>query len=253
MSTNSRQTISSDGNNVKISTDGVTQNVSKGCYESHSDITNTRFSMNGLRESGNTRNVEVSGNSQESYAGSGLTSEYRLKVVGSPDLFTGEAQRMADAALADLTGLLLQTGDDRNSAPASPLPSFDPQQVVTKMTSSYQNMITPDLPQITRLADIPKFAAAAATWFSGLSVANMAEAAARAGALEIERQIEQAQIALEKKKEEFGNMLDFSSSTPSAPSNEDKQNVSRNITRKEVYETICPKMDTLLAAQRNIC
>ena len=133
--------ITSDGKNIKIQTDGVVQKVSEGKYETNSQITASIHSQNGLRESGTTRNVEVTGNSQEVCAGRGVTSEYNLKVCGSPELFTGQAQRTADAAVAKLTGLALQSGDDRHSAKQSSIPKPDFTRVVSSMTSSMQNAL----------------------------------------------------------------------------------------------------------------
>lgn len=245
-----RKKISSDGKNVKIITDGVTQEVSEGSYNANTPLTSTVHSQNGIRESGTSRNVEITGNSQEVYAGRGVTSEYNLKVVGSPELFSGQAQRVADNALSSMAGLTLQTGDNRNSAAAGGLPIPDFKKVVSSMTSSFQNQLAPELPEITRIQDIPIFFAKVAVWFSSLNVANLAETSARAAALEIERQVEQTKITMEKKTKELGENFTLSGIT--TPATEDKENVTKNITRQDVYDAYVKNIDTILAAQREI-
>lgn len=256
--------ITSDGKNIKIQTDGVIQKVSEGTYQSNSPITATTHSQNGLRESGTTRNVEVSGNSQEVCAGRGVTSEYNLKICGSPELFTGQAQRTADAAVAKLAGLSMQPGDNRHSASKSPIPIPDFTKVVTSMTSSLQNALQPNLPEIARLQDFPIFFAKLGAWFASLSAANLAEGAARAAALEIDRQIEQTKIALEAKMKEMGespekiaesitNALSGGQLSPTAPATEDNEGVTKNITRRDVYDAYVQNIDTILAAQKQIC
>lgn len=246
-----RKNIISDGKNLTINTDGVTQSLTEGTYTTHTPLTHAQHSLNGIRESGTSRNVEINGNSQENYAGSGLTTEYRIKNVGSPELFSGEAQKTADEALSSLVGLILQTGDDRNSAKSDSLAMPDFKKVVSSMTSQFQNTMTPDLPQISRLSDIPMYFAKTMAWFSGLSMANAAEAGARAGALEAERQVEQTKIAIEQKKKELGDT--FTLSKPESPSTEDKENVKWNITRNDVYDAYVKEIDKILAAQKNIC
>lgn len=256
--------ITSDGKNIKIQTNGVVQDVSQGKYHSTSGITTASHNQNGSRESGTTRNTEYTGNSQEVCAGRGVTSEYNLKVCGTPELFSGQAQRTADAAVAKLTGLTLQTGDDRHAKTESGIPMPDFTKVVTCMTSSFQNTLQPNLPEIARLADFPVFFAKLGAWFASLSAANLAEGAARAAALEIDRQIEQTKIAIEAKMKAMGespekianaitDALSGGGSSPSAPATEDKEGATYNITRRDVYDAYVENIDTILAAQKQIC
>lgn len=256
--------ITSDGKNIKIQTDGVVQDISQGKYHTTSGITTSSHNQNGTRESGTTRNTEYTGNSQEVCAGRGVTSEYNLKICGTPELFSGQAQRTADAAVAKLTGLSLQSGDNRHSQAPSGIPMPDFTKVVTSMTSSLQNTLQPNLPEIARLADFPVFFAKLGAWFASLSAANLAEGAARAAALEIDRQIEQTKIAVEAKMKAMGESpekianaiteaLSGGGSSPTAPATEDNEGVAYNITRRDVYDAYVENIDTILAAQKQIC
>ena len=115
------------------------------------------------------------------------------------------------------------------------------------MTSSFQNTLQPNLPEVARLQDFPIFFAKLGAWFASLSAANLAEGAARAAALEIDRQIEQTKIALEAKMKEMGespekvaesitNALSSGQVSPTAPATEDNEGATNNITRRDVYD-----------------
>lgn len=105
---------SPNGTTLKVTSGSSEQTVGQGNYDANTNITGVRHHLNGIRESATSRNLEISGNSQEVMNGRGITCCYSIKMVGTPELFSGEVQRKLDKALAKLTSIMLQPGDDRH-------------------------------------------------------------------------------------------------------------------------------------------
>ena len=122
---------------------------------------------------GVSRNVEIIGNSQENYAGRGVTCDYSIKVIGSPEIFTGVAQMGADKELAGIISLILQEGDDRKTAPQKSIQGINPKEIVSNLSSNYQSSIPINYPPIRKLSDIPLAAARVIGWATALNVADM--------------------------------------------------------------------------------
>ena len=196
--------IRSDGKKTIIKKQDSQQIIEPGNYQAHTENRVTSHSSTGVVESGSSRNVEIKGNSQESYAGRGVTAQYSFKVVGSPQMFSGQAQRAADKSLAKLASLLLQTGDDRFTKPSSfkdVLP--DVTKMVSKMSSSFTSSLSPSPPQISRIQDIGKLTAYMGAYLSTVSAEQAAYQSAMAAKVELERQIEQKKQALRQLKKSF--------------------------------------------------
>lgn len=249
---NINQTVTSNGNTTTVERNGVTQNISFGEYSATTPLTSIQCSHSGVRVNGSSRNVDITGNSQENYAGRGLTCEYSIRVVGSPELFEATAQIAADNALNDLVGLMLQPGDDRNFQMGDLIPKLNFRQIVSKMTSSAQSDLTPPAPTIKSFEDVPIETAKLASWFSSLSLSNLAFQAAKAAALEVERQVTQQAINIQRTAEALGNQFGLGEGSASSPSSEEKSESSYNITRQDVADAYLKKIDPLLAAQRQI-
>lgn len=246
--------ISSNGRRTQKTGDGIDITYEDGHYRANTPIAAVSHEQNGIRQSGTSRNVEISGNSQECYAGRGVTSEYNIKMVGSPTMFTGRDQKTADAALNELKSLMLQPGDNGKELNLASLPTLDFQAATSSMTTSMTDSFTPQPPQINRLEDLPMFTAYMGTWLESVSVSNALYQSACAGALEIERQIMQKKQSIKRLAKKFGD-LDFQSllgGNIGLPSTEDVPDKEYNITRSRVYETYIPQINTLLAAQNNI-
>ena len=137
---------------------------------------------------GTSRNVDIVGNSQENYAGRGITCDYSIKVGGNPEIFTGLAQMGADKELAGLISVILQEGDDRKTAAPRILQGVDPKQLVSNLSSSYQSTVPLDLPPIRKPADIGIAFAKLGAWTAGLTAADAAYQAAKAAEITIEQQ-----------------------------------------------------------------
>lgn len=246
--------IKSNGRKTEIETNGVSITYQDGYYDASTPIAKITHSSNGIRQSGSSRNVEISGNSQQCYAGRGITSEYNIKMVGSPEMFTGKDQMAADNCLNDLRGLLLQPGDNRNDASLASLPTIDFQAVTSSMTSSMTQQFTPQVPQLTRLQDLPQYAGYLKTWLQSVSITNAAYQAGCAARLEIERQLMQKYQSIKSLTKKFGQ-ADFETilgGEIGLPSAEDIPNKEYNITRSRIYENYIPNLQSLLAAENNI-
>ena len=173
----SNRTVQSDGITTKIVNNGVEQTFTPNRYTVSTPLTDTTYTNGNFHQYAETRNIDVSGNSQENYAGRGVTSEYNVKIVGSPDMFSGNAQRGADKALSQLVGVLLQQGDDRNFAPGNPMGEIDLKSVTSSMASSWQTSMCPTLSPIRELSDIPMVLGEIVAWGEGIKIADAAEQA----------------------------------------------------------------------------
>lgn len=245
------KTITSNGNKTEISINDSDQTLTTSEYNAVTPIATTKYSDSSLREYGSTRNIDISGNSQENYAGRGVTCEYSLKVVGSPEMFTGEAQQKADKTLSNLIGLVLQTGDDRNTSPDSVLSGIDPKHLVLSMASSFASVYTPQIEPIRNLMDIPVAIGKQIAWAQQLSIANGAEQAARAAAHEVDRQKRMLESNIEAKKKELGDMFNPDSATSGSAATDLKQG-NYNLSRQEVHKAHLHQIDERLAAEREI-
>lgn len=247
----SATTIQSNGQGIHYQNGDVEMRVGAGQYTAESKTRRTSHDSNGTVQSGTTKNEEYTGNAQESYAGHGVTSQYSMRVVGSPQMFSGRAQRAADKCVSKLVGLLLQPGDDRYSAtPEVPaLPNFA--QVVSNMSSSWSSSLMPAPPQITRIQDIGKLAAYMGTYIQTVSLENSAYQAAQAGLLQVEREMMQQKETLKRLKKTFQDG-EFSPSQLSGSPASDDRTSEPNIDRKTVYEQIMDRLPQLLANEGEI-
>ena len=246
------KTVTTDGKSTTINNQGVTQTITDGQYHASSQLRSTTHSANGVVQSGSSRNVEITGNSQQCYAGRGLTSQYSMKVIGSPEMFSGKAQRAADKAVSKLAGLLLQPGDNRYQCDPAGLVSLDFTKITSRMTSGWSGSLMPAPPQISRIQDIPKLTAYMGAYLSTVSVENAAYQAAMAGALEIERQAMQKAETIKRLKKTFKEQSISGLLSGGLPSSEDKD-AKPNVKRSDVYEAAMPTMSQLIAAEEQIC
>lgn len=248
--------ITSDGFRTNIKKGKAVMNYGDGFYTATTDMAQVQHEQNGKRVSATTLNQEISGNVQRVCAGNGETSEYKIKIVGSPEMFAGQDQRAADYALNDLKALMLQPGDSRKEGGLGELASIDFQRAVSSMTTSMTNSFTPQIPQINRLQDLPMFTAYLGTWIGTVSAGNAAYQAVCAGELEVERQLAQKAETIKRLKKQYGQDFDveslLSGGTPT-PSTESNPNAQFNITRQTVYENYIPNLPKLLLAENNIC
>lgn len=244
--------IKSDGHSTTVTEDGVQMRMTGGEYSAQTPQRSTTHSANGIVQSGTSRNVEISGNSQETYAGRGITCEYSFKVVGTPELFSGKAQRAADKAVSKLVGILLQSGDDRHSVSPSQLVKLDLNAVMSKMSTSWGGTLAPTPPQITRIQDIGKLSLYLATYIETISLSDAAYKAKVAGLAEVEHQLNQQKETLRQLKK----MFDEGEITPEmlagSPSLEER-NAKPNITRSYIYQQIMPELARILANENAIC
>ena len=247
--------VISNGRETIVEKNGTKTYHGQGVYDADTPITTVQHNQNGKILSTTSLNEEVSGNVQRCCAGMGETCEYKMKIVGSPELFTGQDQQAADYATNDLRALLLQPGDSRKEGGFSELASIDLQSAVSSMSTSMTNSFTPQIPQINRLQDLPAFTAYLSAWLGTVSAGNAAYQALCAGELEIERQLLQKKETIKRLKKQYGEDFDFESlfsgGTPT-PSTENNPNADYNITRQTVYENYVPHLPNLLIAENNI-
>lgn len=247
--------IKSNGRTTEVDTDGVSIKYQDGQYDASTPLAKVTHSGNGIRQSGTSRNVEISGNSQECYAGRGITSEYNIKIVGSSEMFTGKDQRAADNCLNDVKGVILQSGDNRNDMAQALLEMIDCKSATSAMTTSLSNDINIKIPQLTRIQDLPDYSMNLFAYLENYSLTNSAYQAMCAAKLEVERQLLQKWETLKCMGKKFGEG-DFESLLAGEiglPSAEDIQGKEYNITRSRLYENYIPNLPALLAAEKNIC
>ena len=240
--------IRTDGQRTIIKKDGSQQIIESGKYTANTAQRNTTHSSTAIVQSGTSRNVEISGNSQEVYAGRGVTSEYSFKVIGTPQLFTGKAQRAADKAFSKLVGLLLQQGDDSREASPGKLVEIDLQKAVSHMSSSWGASLAPCPPQITKIKDIPKLTAYMTAYCSTVSAEGAAYKALCAGKVELERQWEQQKATLRRLRKSLGQGDITAAMAAGTPATDDRQG-KPNITRKVLYEQVIPSLPQGIAAE----
>lgn len=243
------KTVTSDGITTKVITNGIEQTFTKSSYTASTPLTATTFTQANHHIFANSRNIDIKGNSQESYAGRGVTAEYSIKVIGTPELFTGDAQRGADEATSELLSLLLQQGENGKFEQGSPLTIIDPAGVFNNMASSLQGSLSPELSPISTLEDIPIAAGKLAAWGAEIDMADAAEQAARAGQYEIERQERRLQNSIEAGIEEFGASFDPSTATSGNPAS-DANSTGYTLSKSTMMNAFYGNNDALLAYQR---
>ena len=242
--------IKSDGINTTINDNGNIQNISDGNYSANTKNTSKIHSQSGRIESATSRNIETNGNSQEYCWTRGVTCESNVKVVGNPDQFEGSTLKKIHKHLNELAALIVQPGDNRRSLASPSLPKIDFAKVTSTMSSSISSSLAPPTPNIKTWEDIAIHAAKFAAWVGTVSGANIAERAARAAALEIERQVmqqaENLKDAAEDMKEKFiKNPFAGSASTQDAD-----ETPKPNIERKTVFGAV--DMDYLTNLEKNV-
>ena len=225
-----------------------------GALNSNAPQGNVNF-QGDIKQKGNTRTLQITGNSQEVYNGtSGHTSEANVVFTGTPQGFGGVAQRAADSCLDPMRGLMLQPGTNVKDSPLAGLMSVDTGAVTSAMTDSSLNGVNTAHPSCKFLSDIPEYTQSWGQTFSQLSLNNVGYQSLCAGKLEAERQLMQKQITLERLAKQYGD-LDFQSllgGNIGKPSSEDVQGTEYNITRQRLYENYVPYLAQLLAAENNI-
>lgn len=248
---NDRKIVTSDGITTTVTTNGVQQTFGTSEYTTVTPLTSTTYTQGNLLQMGTSRNVDIVGNSQENYAGRGITCDYSIKVVGNPEIFTGLAQMGADKELAGLISVILQEGDDRKTAAPRILQGVDPKQLVSNLSSSYQSTVPLDLPPIRKLSDIGVAFAKLGAWTAGLTAADAAYQAAKAAEITIEQQQRRMQNNINAQIEQYGEVFDTSKLLASSTATDVNQG-NYNITKQVVMENYLPNQDALLAHQKNI-
>lgn len=247
----SNRTVQSDGITTKIVNNGIEQTFTPNRYTVSTPLTDTTYTNGNFHQYAETRNIDVLGNSQENYAGRGVTSEYNVKIVGSPDMFSGNAQRGADKALSQLVGVLLQQGDDRNFAPGNPMGEIDLKSVTSSMASSWQTAMCPTLSPIRELSDIPVVLGELVAWGEGIKIADAAEQAAKAAAYELERQAKRVQENIEANIKALGETFGFSEESTANPATDERAG-NYNITEAEVMDAFLDNMPAYMAYTKQI-
>lgn len=248
---NNLKTVISDGTNTIVKTNGIEQKFSTNEYTLNSPLTSTTYTQGNLLQMGVSRNVEIIGNSQENYAGRGVTCDYSIKVIGSPEIFTGVAQMGADKELAGIISLILQEGDDRKTAPQKSIQGINPKEIVSNLSSNYQSSIPINYPPIRKLSDIPLAAARVIGWATALNVADMQHQASVAAELTIEQQQRRIQNNIDAMTSKFGEMFD-KTTISAAPIASDTKQGDYNITKQVLFDNYYPHQDSLIAFQKNI-
>ena len=189
MSTSENKNVTVIGGTAHVTTGDVTEVIGTTSYTLNSPLSSTTYTMGNLYQSSDSRNIDVKGNSQEVCAGKGITCDWHLKVVGSPELFEATAQMAADRATAGFVSLLLQKGDDSNFASFNPLESINPMEAVSNVSSGLQTSFKPDFPPIRNLEDVPIALGKMQAWAGTVKMADAQEQLSRAAAFKIEQAI----------------------------------------------------------------
>lgn len=243
--------VSSDGNGATMISGDVKETTSPGQYTASTPLSSTTYTIGNIYQCSTSRNIDVKGNSQENCAGRGVTCEYNLKVVGSPELFEATAQLAADKDTAGLVSLLLQSGDDRNFTLPSPLDAINPMEVVSNMSSGLQTSLSPNLPPIRDLTDIPMSLAKMTAWSGTVTLANAQEQAQHAAAFTIEQQRRRVQMNIEAGTRLLGDSFDPSTANAGAPSSDLRQG-NYSLTNEMVFSEFVSCVDSLYANQKRI-
>lgn len=229
--------IKSDGITTTISDNGVTQTISDGNYSADTRNTSKIHSQSGRVESATSRNIETNGNSQEYCWSRGVTCESNVKVVGNPEQFEGSVLNKIHDSLSELASLLVQREDNSRSLSLPSLPKLDFASITSSMSSSVASSLTPPTPNIKSWEDIAIHAAKMAEWAGQVNGANIAERAARAAALQVERQVMQQAENIKSAGDNLGDMLSGNSLAGSTATQDNAENAEYNIDRKTVYGT----------------
>lgn len=242
--------IKSDGINTTINDNGNVQTISDGNYSANTKNTSKIHSQSGRIESATSRNVETNGNSQEYCWTRGVTCEASLKVVGNPDQFEGSTLRKIHAHLNELAALMVQPGDNRKSLSLPSLPKLNFAKITSSMSSSLSSSLAPPTPNIKSWEDIAIHAAKFAAWAGSVNASNIAYRAAKAGALEIERQVMQQKENLEDATEDLKELFTKNPFAGSASTQDIEEIPENNIDRQTVYNSV--DMDYLTNLERNV-
>lgn len=245
------KSITSDSFKTTVITNGVEQVFTSSDYTASTPLTSTLYTQNDIHQYANGRIIDITGNSQETFAGRGLTCEYSIKVIGSPEMFTGEAQMGADAAIASIVGVLLQSGDDRNFVSPNPLDGISPTQIVSNMTSSWQSSFSPEMPPIVELSDIPIALGKIIAFGQAVEIADLAEQAKRAATLTLEQTETKIKNNINANVAQFGDAFNTNDAT-SAPPATDLIQGNYTTPKSTLYNLYYENQDSLLAHQRNI-
>lgn len=240
-----------DGTTATFVSTDATETISKSGYTLSSPSTFTTYTLDNIYQRSSTRNIDVIGNSQESTAGRGVTCEYNIKVVGTPELFEATAQFGADKATAGLASILLQTGDDRNFANPNPIEGINPTELVSNMSSGFQTMFSPELPPIRNLSDIPIVLGKMSAWASTIQLANARQQAAHAAAFAIEQKERKIKRNVEAAKKRFGESFDLSSATTAPPAT-DQQQGNYSIPKELVHQEFNSSANAMLSNEQNM-
>ena len=242
--------ITSDGITTTIKDNGITQTISDGNYSADTQNTSKIHSQSGRVESATSRNVETNGNSQEYCWTRGVTCEANVKVVGNPDQFEGSNLRKIHNHLKELAGLLVQRGDNSRSLTLPKLPTIDFKKIVSKMSSSTATSLSIPTPNIKSWEDIPIHAAKIASYIQTVGISNTMEQAARAAALEIERQAMQQAINIKHQAKNMKDQLEIKPAAGSESTQDLDEIPEYNIDRKTVYGTI--DFELLTELEKNV-
>jgi hypothetical protein len=244
----------SDGINTTLEYGfGVRETVSDANYSADTGSVRKTHSESGIQETATQRNVDIKGNSQETYYTRGVTCESSIKVVGNPDQFDGAYYKKAHKALAELAALLTQPGDDKKSSSMPSFPSIDLKQAIGNMSSSYAATNPPPTPHISKASDVMDYLSAIGKWFGNYVSADSAEVAMRAGQLELEKQANQQLENAKAQAQETINSAEaiLSGGIPAGSGATEDRNkeVSYEIDQKTVLNTV--NQDHLIEIQRH--
>lgn len=230
--------ITSNGHDVKLEYNGVTERVSTNGNYSTNTQSVAKSNAETVQVTANQRNVDIKGNSQENCYTRGITCEAEIKIVGNPNQFDPKYHNKLQRAQAELAGLLVQSGDDRKSVKPPLLPTFDFAKIVSSMTSEFSSKNPPPIPNIKSWYDVGPYLAKFAKWKTECYTADTAYKALKAAKLEAESQYMQYQENLISQANEmierFENLFESGS-----PASEDREKDAKpNIDRTTLFQTI---------------
>lgn len=241
--------ITSDGTFTTLSNDNVRQTFSFGAYTASTPLTTTTYTNANLHFYSDTMNLDIKGNAQENFAGHGETSEYTLKVVGTPEQFQGNAQRGADESVVGFISLLLNA-DDRKFSRANPLTAINPVETVSNMSSDFQSSFIPDLPPIRHKSDIPISSSKLQAHGASAKLSDTTEQSKRASQLTTESNERKVKYSIEAGRAVFGEAFNPTNAS-AAPTATDVRNF--NFVPKQTYHTeLYTVVNKLFAYERKI-
>lgn len=232
------------GNNTEVvGTDFKTQSNPTG-FTSTGSLRKTDRHGQASAEKGTSKTMQFT-RKQEVTDESGITTGSHCVITGTN--FTGDPQRGADNAVRHLAGITLQRGDNAGQVKPGEIVTLDFKRMASSATAGWTNSVSPAPPQITRISaeEIANYAAYWSTYIQTVNFTNAGYQAGVAARLELQRQLEQKQITLDRTLQQFSMDQITPDMLAGTPSLQDRDAQS-NITRQLIYENYIPFLANLI-------